>query len=223
MIDLLREWQDLASGILAFSAGVLGFFAAIWAVRATLRSESRRDQRELFSIKRALTAEIFQFGTTAFDAYNQVKRLTAMRPDAGITIHDLEEATRFPEPVIYPNTANRLGLLGDHANDVVLFFAKIQVIRAAVARIRRDLTDQRSTTERALETLRSQGVPTPLIKVPPVLAIGNENSDDMSEELLAVAETAADLLPLLTTGTVDDDPVFNFRKAVRSAREGLKS
>jgi len=63
MIKLLREWQDLAAGILAFLAGILGFFAAIWAVSATLRSERRRDERELFAIKRALTAEIFQFAT----------------------------------------------------------------------------------------------------------------------------------------------------------------
>ena len=135
------------------------------AVSATLRSERRRDEQELFSIKRALTAEIFQFATLAFDAHKQVKMLAATRPDAGVTIHDLEEATRFPEPVIYPNTATRLGLLGDHANDVVLFFSKIQIIRAGVVRMRRDLTDQRSTTERALETLRSEGVATPLIKL----------------------------------------------------------
>jgi hypothetical protein len=220
MIGLLHEWQDLAAGILAFLAGILGFFAAIWAVSATLRSERRRDERELFSIKRALTAEIFQFATLALDAHKQRKRLITMRPDAGVTIHDLEEATRFPEPVIYSNTANRLGLLGDHANDVVLFFSRIQIIRAGVARMRRDLTDQRSTTERALETLRNEGVATPLIKVPPMLAIGRENSEDISEQLLVVAETSADLLPRLTTGTIDDDVVFNFRKAVQVTREG---
>jgi hypothetical protein len=161
MIELLHEWQSLAAGILGFFAGILAFIAAIWAVSATLRGERRR--RELFSIKRALTAEIFQFATLAFDAHKQVKRLVAMRPDAGITIHDLEEATRFSEPVIYPNTANRLGLLGDHAKDVVLFFSKIQIIRAGVVRMRRDLTDQRLTTERALETLRSEGVTAPLL------------------------------------------------------------
>src|SRR5271170_2941002 len=119
MINILHDWQDLAAGILAFFAGILGFSAAIYAVSATLRGERRRDERELLAIQQALTAEIFQFATLALEAHKEVKRLATTRPNAGVTIHDLEEATRFPDPVIYPNTANRLGLLGDHANDVV--------------------------------------------------------------------------------------------------------
>ena len=214
----LHEWQELASGILGFIAGLLGFAAAIYAVSKTLRGERRRDERELLSIKQALTAEIFQFATLALEAHGEVKRLAALRPDAGITIHDLEEATRFPDPVIYPNTANRLGLLGDHANDVVLFFSQIQVIRSAISRIRRDLIDQRSTTERAIESLRKEGVPAPIIKGPIILAIGPENSADVSEKLLVASEISAELLPHLTMGTIDDDAVFNFRRAVHAAR-----
>src|SRR5271155_1104661 len=198
MINILHDWQDLAAGILAFFAGILGFSAAIYAVSATLRGERRRDERELLAIQQALTAEIFQFATLALEAHKEVKRLATTRPNAGVTIHDLEEATRFPDPVIYPNTANRLGLLGDHANDVVFFFSQIQVIRAPVSRIRRDLMDQRSTAERAMENMRAEGIPTPLIKVRPILVIGSENSADVSERLLFAAETSAELLPHLT-------------------------
>jgi len=47
----------------------------------------------------------------------------------------------------------------------IALLTSFQIIRAGVVRMRRDLTDQRSTTERALETLRSEGVATPLIKL----------------------------------------------------------
>jgi len=217
IIPLLYDWQSLAAGIITFFTGILGFGAAIYTVATTLRSERRRDERELLSIKQALTAEIFQFANLALEAHRQVKRLGVLRPDAGITIHDLEEAARFPDPVIYPNTASRLGMLGDHANDIVLLFAQIQVIRAAISRMRRDLMDQRATTERAIETLRNEGVPAPLVKRPMILAIGPENSADVAEKLLVAAEISAELLPHLSSGTIDDDPVFNFRRAVREA------
>jgi hypothetical protein len=36
--------------------------------------------------------------------------------------------------------------------------------------------------------------------------------------LLVAAETGSDLLPHLTSGTIDDDPVFKFRGAIRVAR-----
>jgi hypothetical protein len=74
IIEILHDWQDLVAGVLAFFAGALGFGAAIYTVYTTLRSERRRDERELLSLKRALTAKVFQFATLALEAHREVKK-----------------------------------------------------------------------------------------------------------------------------------------------------
>jgi|SRR5271169_5990104 len=63
----LHEWQDLWAGVLAFAAGLLGFLAAIWAVRKTLQSEQRRASRELDALKKGLGTEARHFARGAYE------------------------------------------------------------------------------------------------------------------------------------------------------------
>ena len=209
--EKLFRWQDL-------SAGILGFGAAIYAVRKALQSEQRKEDRELLAINRSLTAEIFQFATHSIQAHQNFKSAT-MRPD-GLTIHELEEATRFVAPVIYPSIGSRIGFLGDHAHEVVLFYARIQVLLDTVVRIRRDSIEKYSLMRDAQEALSSGGQLAALkAQSSTQFFIGKENSKEAIEKLLIIAETGEKLLPHLTKGTIDEIPVSNFQKATKEARE----
>ncbi len=213
IIEKLHEWQDLAAGILAFLAGILGFGAAIWTVRVTLQSERRKEARELSAISRALTAEIFQFGSLALEAHNYLKE--AIKHSQGLTIHEIEDAARFVNPTIYSNIGSHVGLLGDRAYEVVLFFARIQIFLNGVARMRRDITEKNRNVEksiigqRMIETGMAASVG---------LSVGKENSEELVEKLLLIAETSGSILPHLTKDTRDEVVAKNFQKAIKEAR-----
>lgn len=168
IVEWLDHWQSLL-------AGVLGFGAAIIVIRMTLRHERRDARRELDALKKALGSEVRQFAQQAYLAHEALRKLAA---GAGnFHISQVAEAGRFSEPVIYLNSAARIGLVGDEAHHVVLFFATIQAFRDAVGRLR--------------------DYPTPQ-SIPPVHAAGP------AETLLRACEAAVQLLPLLRSGAYYD-------------------
>src|SRR5260370_28563302 len=109
-LEIADHWQ-------AFLAGILGFGAAIFAVWATLRAERRNMKAEDRTFKHALGAEVRPFGLRALEA---LQFLRAHRQQL-ITIHQLEDRTRFPSPAIYLSNGHRIGSLGDHDAQQVVY------------------------------------------------------------------------------------------------------
>jgi hypothetical protein len=81
-VNLLDHWQTLVGSLLG---AILGFAAAIWTVRTTLMSEERRAEREAWSIRRSLIAELRQFGLRALDGYHACNELSERPGDVSIT------------------------------------------------------------------------------------------------------------------------------------------
>jgi hypothetical protein len=127
-LTLLDHWQTLVGSLLG---ALLGFGAAIWTVRKTLMSEERRAEREAWSIRRSLIAELRQIGVRALDGYNACKTLSEGH---GVSVAQLENAARFPKPVVYPTVAARLDAIGANAEKVVFFYGSIDLIRQALNR-----------------------------------------------------------------------------------------
>jgi hypothetical protein len=130
-MSLLDHWQTLVGSLLG---AILGFAAAIWTVRVTLLSEDRRAEREARSIRRSLTAELRQIGLRALDGYHACKALS--ESPGGVRIEQLENAARFPDPVVYPTVAAHLDAIGANAETVVFFYGSIDLIRQAFERAR---------------------------------------------------------------------------------------
>jgi|SRR5690348_6206193 len=182
IVDCVDHWQILL-------AGLLGFGAAIWTVRVTLRSEYRRHTRELDSIRKSLGSEVRQFALRALEGHSACKIL-ATGP-GNFTLAQIEDAGRFVDPVIYPNVADKLGYFGDEAHHFVLFYNQIDVFRNALARLRSH--------------------PTP-DGIEPINAKGG------AEALLKAAETALLLLPITRVGNYYTKRDEKFSKAVETAR-----
>ena len=128
-MSLLDHWQTLVGSLLG---ALLGFAAAIWTVRKTLMSEERRAEREAWSIRRSLIAELRQIGLRALDGYHACKNLA--EGPGGVSVAQLENAARFPRPVVYPTVAARLDAIGANAEKVVFFYGSIDLIRQALNR-----------------------------------------------------------------------------------------
>jgi hypothetical protein len=206
ILPTLYRWQELVSGILAFSAGILGFLAAIYAVRTTLLGEKRRIDRQLAAIRLALAAEVIYYSNIALSAHDIIKT----SPKDGVSLERLAELTNFSEPVIYRNIANQIGLLEQQTGKIVLFFSKLEVLRAEAIRIRQQQYEQLSGMEQLM------GRPAAL--TPSAVKIGPKSSDRLGDMLLTIAEIGADLLPSLTLGTREDEPAFELRRSVKQAR-----
>jgi hypothetical protein len=125
-VDCLDKWQ-------ALEAGVLGFAAAITVVWMTLRSERRREKREFQALKIAIGSEIRQFALMAIEAHERCA--AAIDNPRGMSLHDLEDACRFPIPIIYESNANSVGKFGNCVHELVLFVGNISVLRQTVDRI----------------------------------------------------------------------------------------
>lgn len=126
----LDHWQSLIAGLVAAAA-------AIAAVAFTLRAERRRRDREAAAIIVALGAEIRQFALRAYEAHLSLRR--RLENSEPISVHQLDDDARFPAPVIYPNIANGLGMLGRNAHTVVIFYGRVDLMRDAIRRLREKL------------------------------------------------------------------------------------
>jgi len=124
------HWQSLI-------AGSVGAGAAIVAVVFTLRAERRRRDQEASAITIALGAEIRQFALRAYEAHLNLRR--RLENNEPISVHQLDDDARFPAPVIYPNIAKGLGMLGKNAHVVVIFYGRVDLMRDAIRRLREKL------------------------------------------------------------------------------------
>jgi hypothetical protein len=162
---------------------VLGFAAAIGTVWWTLTSEARKAKRErneeVLSLRHALGAEIRQIAHRALEAHHECEAVAAR---GEFTLLQIENAVRFPEPIIYPAVAGKLGLLGDGAYQTVFFFACISMVKDGVDRMRR------STVQR----------------------FGPQNAIDLAGALLLTSSAAEPLLPQLRASAEDEKPDASF-------------
>lgn len=170
IIDLLDHWQ-------AFLAGVLGFIAAIGVVWFTLRSERRKVNRELDALRRSLGVELRQCVVSAVGVHGVYKDL-AQRRGTPITARTIEYLWHLPSPVIYPACAEKIGLLGLQAMEVVTIYNLIEVVRAKVTQlVRHRMPDD----------------------IPPILVAS------VAHALMIVCETARGVLPKLKTNVAEID------------------
>jgi hypothetical protein len=124
ILDLADHWQALI-------AGLLGFASAIVAVVFTLRIEHRKLKRELEALRKSLAVELRQQVPRALGAGLSLRKVAAeVRP---ITARVIESYSRIPTPVVYQANADKIGLLGPDAMNVVIFYSLIETCRGAIA------------------------------------------------------------------------------------------
>ncbi len=132
LIDLIDHWQSLLAGLLAFGAAIL-------VVRFTLKSESRKTDRELTALRRSLGVEIRQRIVGALSAHRSLRRL-AQSQNTQITSRMIESLTFLPEPVVYPASADKIGLLGSQAMEIVIVYGLLEAVKDSVERLLRSRT-----------------------------------------------------------------------------------
>lgn len=130
-LDLIDHWQD-------FLAGLLGFAAAILAVRFTLQAETRKQERELSALRRSFGVEFRQCLAAAIGAHQSLRRL-AQSPNT-ITARSIESLVILPKPVVYTASADKIGLLDTEAMDVVAMYGLLWAVRDSVERLQRHRT-----------------------------------------------------------------------------------
>jgi hypothetical protein len=178
-----RDWQPLL-------AGLIGFLAALLTVWVVLRSERRKQSRELLALKRALGSEIRQLTTLALDAHERCA--ADLAKGSGITIEALQDACRFPVPLVYQDNAGRVGHFGEAAHEIVLFFGQISVLKDAVPRLG--------------SATNPQG------------RISRENTIGIAGDLLRICEIGEFLLPRMRAGYYFRIADERFRARLASAR-----
>lgn len=124
IVDLIDHWRALI-------AVVLGFAAATIAVILTLRIERRKLQRQMDALRKSLAVELRQQVPSALAASTSLRRLSGGRRP--ITARMVEALARVPVPIIYPASADKIGLLGQDAMDVVIVYSLIEVGRSGTA------------------------------------------------------------------------------------------
>jgi hypothetical protein len=110
------EWQDLAGA-------VLGGGALVWTVWLTLSSEQRKSKEESRALRIALGVELRQCVRYVLKGYQNVVSL--IESGSISTSKTLRDSLRFPDPVIYPKSASRVGVLGEHTHMFVEFYCQL--------------------------------------------------------------------------------------------------
>ena len=121
IVDFIDHWQALL-------AGLLGFAAAIIAVILTLQIERRKLQREMDALQKSLAVELRQLVPNALRAAMSLKKLA--REHDPITARMVESLSRVPAPIVYTANADKIGLLGPDAMDVVIVYSLIELGRS---------------------------------------------------------------------------------------------
>src|SRR5579872_2170384 len=118
-IDFVDHWQ-------AILAGIVGFAAAVLVVWLTLRSEHRKREQEVEALRRSLGVEIRQVILSARSAHLAFRSMAQNRA-VQITARMLESYAYPPEPIIYRACADKIGLLGQHAMEVVTIYRQAEI------------------------------------------------------------------------------------------------
>lgn len=123
-ISILKDWQDLA-------AGILGFGGAIWAIAYTAKSDRDKYRREVLraetedkALRQALGVELRDIAANVLKYYKLVQ--PAPGPGETMTVADVRQRVRFVEPVIYKQNAGRIAVVGRRASAVVAFYSKVE-------------------------------------------------------------------------------------------------
>lgn len=132
-LDLIDHWQTLIAGVLAFVAGLLGFGAAIAAVVFTLRTERRKMERDLEAVRSSLAVELRQSTAQALSAAQLLRKLAISGEP--ITARMVKSSFYVPPPLIYQASADKIGLLGQDAMDVVVVYNLIDLARNGAERL----------------------------------------------------------------------------------------
>lgn len=127
-------WLDAADHWQALLAGALGFGAAILAVVLTLGSERRKADQELEALRRSIGIEVRQSLAAASGTFGLLAKL-AQKDDGPITSRMVENCTHFQTPLILPAVADKIGLLGPQAMQVLIFYNVMQTVQRGLARI----------------------------------------------------------------------------------------
>jgi hypothetical protein len=170
LLDLIDHWQALI-------AGTLGFVAAILVVWFTLRSERRKRKHELEALRRSLGVEVRQLVVAALDAHRSFKRM-AQKRESKISARIVENYGYLPDPIIYRATADKIGLLGSQAMDVVAIYLQAEIVRGGITRLLRHQTPD---------------------DIPHVLIAG------VAHHLMTICKTALAVLPRLKTNVAEID------------------
>ena len=143
---LLTDWGSLIGGGFALIAGGVAYLAGWLQARATRRAaemqveaEQRKSDREVDTLRKSLAIELRQLVGRALTAHKLLKGL-AVKADGPITDRMVESYSRVPAPVVYPATADRIGLLNSEAMDVVIVYFGIEIGRVGVSQLMRDRT-----------------------------------------------------------------------------------
>lgn len=130
-VTWLHHWQDLAGAL-------IGAFFLIVTVAWTLRAEHRRRAAEANAFRIALGAELRQLCAATLNIYEKLAEFVRKRSPTdkftNLTISQFIFHCRYPEPVIYPRGADKLGALGEQpAFEAVYFYAQLALLREALA------------------------------------------------------------------------------------------
>jgi hypothetical protein len=127
--EWLHRWQELV-------AAFVGAAALSFTVWWTLSAEQRKRAEQSSAMKVALGAEIRQYAARALFGCQRIssheQNARKVHTTAVYRCGLLEDLARFPDPIVYPNSAAALGTLGDGAYLTVQFFNQISIIRAKV-------------------------------------------------------------------------------------------
>lgn len=164
-LDFLDHWQ-------ALSAGLIGFAAAIIVVFVTLQIERRKINRETEALRKSLGVELRMMIARSWGAYQSLRNLT-LRKNTKITSRMVSDLSRVPVPIIFPASADKIGLLGPDAMDLLIVYTLIDVARDGI----KSLQDSRTPDD-----LQPNAVAT------------------IADAFLAACKHAPTLLPKLRTG-----------------------
>jgi hypothetical protein len=96
-----------------------------------LQSERRKIDRELDALRKSFGVEVRQLIVWALGAHRSFARLAQGLRGQKITTRMLESYGYFPQPVIFPAVADRIGLLGLAAMDIVIIYRGLEIVRDA--------------------------------------------------------------------------------------------
>src|SRR5271155_530478 len=117
-LDFVDHWQSLIAGLLAL-------VAAIITVRVMWKVEQHKTEREVDSLRKSLATELRLLLPQAFRVHNSLKNRLIQKTGGQITTRILERISHIPTPIIYHATADKIGLLGNDAMDVVIIYSLI--------------------------------------------------------------------------------------------------
>jgi hypothetical protein len=126
LLDAADHWQALI-------AGGLGFIAAIFVVWLTLSAEKRQRDAELDGLRKSLAVELRIMIPQALGAHDLLR--SAVTEGSPVTARMVEHYSYVQPATVYPAVAQRVGLLGTDAMQIVIVYSLIEVARSAAARL----------------------------------------------------------------------------------------